>query len=86
MASKVPGRQTAPSVEIWAVLMVLMVWDGTYDLTMITDASYTVQGMDDLASRKTAAVPIGISGSSSMRSLMPKREAASSLSLSEIAY
>ena len=37
--------------------MVLMVWDGTYNLTVITDASYTVQGMDDLARRKNSRGP-----------------------------
>ena len=54
MASKVLGRQTVPRAEIWAVLMVLIVWDGTYDLTIITDASYTVRGMEDLARRKNS--------------------------------
>ena len=43
--------------EIWAVLMVLLVWGGTFDLTIITDASYTVQGMDDLARRKDSRGP-----------------------------
>ena len=57
MASKVPGRQTVPRAEIWAVLMVLLVWGGTYDLTVITDASYTVQGIDDLARRKNGRGP-----------------------------
>ena len=57
MASKVPGRQTVPRAEIWAVLMVLMVWDGTHDLTIITDASYTVRGMEDLARRKNSRGP-----------------------------
>ena len=42
------GRQIVARAEFWAVLMVLLVWDGTYDLTIITDAPYTVQGMDDL--------------------------------------
>ena len=57
MASKIPGRQTVPRVEIWAVLMVLLVWDGAYDLTIIADASYTVKGMDDLARRKNSRGP-----------------------------
>lgn len=57
MASKVPGRQTVPRAEIWAVLMVLLVWYGTFDLTIITDASYTGQGMDDLARRKNSRGP-----------------------------
>ena len=52
LASKVPGRQTVPRAEIWAVLMVLMVWDGAYDLTIVTYASYTVKGMDNLARRE----------------------------------
>ena len=39
------------------MLMVLMVWDGSYDLTIITDASYTVQGMDALARRKNGRGP-----------------------------
>ena len=57
MASKVPGRQTVPRAEIWAVLMVLMVWGGAYDLQIVTDASYTVQGMDALARRKNGRGP-----------------------------
>ena len=57
LASKVPGRQTVPRAEIWAVLMVLMVWDGSFDLTIITHASYTVQGMDGLARRKNSRGP-----------------------------
>lgn len=57
MASKVLGRQTVPRAEIWAVSMVLLVWGGTYDLTIITDASYTDQGMDDIARRKNSRGP-----------------------------
>ena len=37
--------------------MVLMVWDGAYDLQIVTHASYTVQGMDALARRKNGRGP-----------------------------
>ena len=56
-SSKVPGRQTVPRAEIWAILMVLMVWDGTYNLTIVTDASYTVRGIGNLAGRKDTRGP-----------------------------
>ena len=65
LASKVPGRQTVPRAEIWAVLMVLLEWDGSHDLQIITDASYTVYGMDDLSRRKNGRVPTEIFGGSS---------------------
>ena len=45
LASKVPGRQTVPRAEIWAVLLILRAWDGSYDLEVVTDATYTVCGM-----------------------------------------
>ena len=57
LASKAPWRQTVPRAEIWAVLMVLVVWDWAYDPTVITDASYTVRGMEDLARRKNTRGP-----------------------------
>ena len=57
LASKVPGRQTVPRAEIWAVLMVILEWDGSHDLQIITDASYTIQGMDALARRKNGRGP-----------------------------
>ena len=57
LASKVPGRQTVPRAEIWVVLMVLLEWDGSHDLQIITDASYTVQGMDALSRRKNGRGP-----------------------------
>ena len=37
--------------------MVLMIWDGSYDLETITDASYTVCGMQLLARRKNSRGP-----------------------------
>ena len=37
--------------------MVLMIWDGSYDLTIITDASYTVQGMGAPARTKNGRGP-----------------------------
>ena len=46
-----------PRAEIWAVLVVLMVWDGSYDLAIINNASYTVQGMDALARRRNGRGP-----------------------------
>ena len=76
LASKVPGRQTVPRAEIWAVLMVLLEWDGSYDLQIITDASYTVQGMDALSRRKNGRGPTVIYGPSSTPPLMPNKEAA----------
>ena len=57
LASEVPGRQTVPRAESWAVLMVLMEWDGSHDLIIITDASYTVQGLGALARRKNGRGP-----------------------------
>ena len=44
--SRVPGKQTVPRAEAWAMYLVLQVWDGTYDLEIVTDASYTYSGMD----------------------------------------
>ena len=44
--SRVPGKQTVPRAEAWAMYLVLQVWDGTYDLAIVTDASYTYSGMD----------------------------------------
>ena len=44
--SRVPGKNTVPRTEAWAMYLVLQVWDGTYDLEIITDASYTYSGMD----------------------------------------
>ena len=35
IASKPPGRQTVPRVEIWVVLMILMVSDGSYALAIV---------------------------------------------------
>ena len=37
--------------------MVLLEWDGAHDLQVITDASYTVQGMDALSRRKNGRGP-----------------------------
>lgn len=34
--------------------MVLMVWDGSYELTLVADASYTVKGMKNLSRRKNS--------------------------------
>ena len=56
-ASKVPGRQTVQRADIWAVLMALMVWGGSYDLEIIMDASYTVDGMQHLARTKNSRGP-----------------------------
>ena len=44
--SRVPGKQTVPRAEAWAMYLVLQVWGGTYDLGISTDASYTYSGMD----------------------------------------
>ena len=44
--SRVPGRQTVPRSEAWALYLVLQVWDGSYDLTIVTDATYTISGTD----------------------------------------
>ena len=46
LASKAPGKQTVPRADTWAVYLVLHEWYGAYDLEIITDASYTVSGMD----------------------------------------
>ena len=46
LASKATGKQTVPRAETWAVYLVLLKWDGTYDLEIITDASYTASGME----------------------------------------
>ena len=43
--SAVPGNQTVPRAEVYSVLCVLSLWDGSYPLTIITDASYTIQGL-----------------------------------------
>ena len=41
IASRVPGKQTVPRAEAWAIYLVLCIWDGTYDLEIVTDASST---------------------------------------------
>ena len=41
-----PGKQTVPRAETWAVYLVLLEWDGAYDLEIVTDATYTANGMD----------------------------------------
>ena len=50
ISSAVPGKQTFPRAEIWSLLLVLQVWNGRHPLTLITDATYTMTGMD-LANR-----------------------------------
>lgn len=45
LASRVPGKQTVPRAEAWAIYLVVCEWDGSYDLEIITDASYTLRGM-----------------------------------------
>ena len=52
LASPVPGLQTVPRAEAWAIYLVLQVWDGTYDLEILTDATYTVSGMDPYNRKK----------------------------------
>ena len=44
--SRVPGKQTVPRAEAWAIYLVMQVWDGAHDLEIVTDASYTCSGMD----------------------------------------
>ena len=46
LSSRVPGKQTVPRAEAWAMYLVLGIWAGTYDLEIVTDASYTYSGMD----------------------------------------
>ena len=57
LAYRVPGRQTVPRAEIWAALIILRVWDGTHDLEVVTDATYTVCGMIHLNRRKNRRGP-----------------------------
>ena len=45
MSSRVPGKQTVPRAEAWAMYLVLQEWDGTYDVEIVIDASYTYSGM-----------------------------------------
>ena len=39
LASRAPGKQIVPRAEAWAIYLVLQLWDGTYDLDIVTDAS-----------------------------------------------
>ena len=52
LASRVPGKQTVPRAEAWAIYLVLKVWDGTFDLEIVTDATYSISGMDFRNRRK----------------------------------
>ena len=52
MCAKVPGRQTVPRAEAWAVKEVLDIHRGATPLKIITDASYVVKGFD-VQNRKT---------------------------------
>ena len=44
LVAKVPGRQTVPRAEAWAVSEVLQIYRGETPLKIITDASYVVKG------------------------------------------
>ena len=44
ITTKVPGRQTVPRAEAWAVRQVLWRWHGNKPLKIITDALYVVKG------------------------------------------
>ena len=44
LASKVPGRQTVPRAEAWAIRQVLIRWHGKVPLKIITGALYVVKG------------------------------------------
>ena len=44
LTSKVPGKQTVPRAEAWAVRQVLERWHGRKPLKIITDALYVVKG------------------------------------------
>ena len=46
MSSRVPGKQTVPRAEAWAMYLVLQEWGGTYDLEIVTGASCTYSGMN----------------------------------------
>ena len=56
-----------PRHETWAVYLVLLEWGGTYDLETITDASYTVSGMDFARRASNLREPTKISGRLSTR-------------------
>ena len=38
-----PGKQTVPRAELYSICCVVEQWDGTYPLTIITDAAYTLK-------------------------------------------
>ena len=44
MRMKLPGKQTVPRAETWAVLQVLKVMKGEKDMKIITDAMYVIKG------------------------------------------
>ena len=48
MRMKVPGRQTVPRAETWAVLQVLIVMKGVTQMKIVTDAMYVIKGLKDL--------------------------------------
>ena len=45
MSAKAPGRQTIPRAEIWTLYCLLQVWGGSYHLGIVTDATYTMNGI-----------------------------------------
>ena len=47
LVAKVPGRQTVPRAEAWAVSEVLQIYRGETALKIVTDAPYVIKGFYD---------------------------------------
>ena len=45
MTTIVPGKQTVPRAKAYSVLEILRIWDGTYKLVVVIDATHTIQGL-----------------------------------------
>ena len=45
LISEVPGMQTVPRAEAWALYCVLITWHGRMNLTVVVDATYVTNGM-----------------------------------------
>ena len=54
MHAKVPGAQTVPRAELWALYGILCAIDGTTSLTIYIDATYTIAGVEAILGRSGA--------------------------------
>ena len=61
MIINVPGKQTVPRAETWAVLQVIKVMKGVKEMKIITDAMYVIKGFKN-HNRKAQKATTGTSG------------------------